>query len=892
MFCLTSITQIYAVDMDNQSLTDDFLHDGSFVSSVEDFGLSDNLNVGREEELASSDDSLAEKSDDVDIGFDNYLAIRDETRESEDSKVNTSLSTDNAKRIYYQDEIDYHVKLLDEDDNPLNGQKLSLEISNDTFSKVYESITNGTGNAVFRIPLNNGSFSVKVTYGGDSHYNPSVLDGKLTVLPRIESSDLNVYTFQRVPFSVTVFNADGTYSRNTRVSFAVAGETYYAVTDYFGKAELNINLDSGTYIITTTANGFTVENRIEVINRSLTVNRRNFYTYFGRDGVLKEEYSNAVLEFTGNFEEYGIITINAPARINGSNARFSNTVFYLHGDDITLDGISMYLNDSFEDNEYAGILIDGNDVTVSNVFMNISACDKKTLGIFSSGYDEPLSNLKLVNNTIVFDATGNGSYYWGIALVDADSALLSDNNITCYLPLRTVNWDGGFYGGISSDSVAGVAVQSSTNLRFQNNYVKVVGNSSQGYYPTLDAVLIHSCDNVIIFNNTILEEDFSTPFGDDNYLYALDIYLSNNVSVLSNEIHLNTSGGKLAAGTAYGIQLSGPFSDFVIAYNNISTYNFGPNIGIYSQNYAGDTSLFIFSNYINVTGFAGEHNWALVAGIEVQDTNDTIWNNTIEVHNLAGSTSGNAYGISYSQNTSSNHTYDIQYNKIKTDSNYAVYINASGTIKETVVSNNVLVTGNHEGDDAVYVAGDGNYVGGNTGEGSADVPTVPRWLANLLNLMDALNSDGAGHSNSTGNGTGFFDIGGNQSAGNGSGTNVWPFGGNDDGNGTSYSNDHDANHKSDSDVRHLADGDDRIVSEREDSGPGLSGNPFVGSPSSSAGSSSGSLVDVEKNAYEIDEKDDLAVKSTDYFQLGIIVFAALLLLILGYKREKDREEED
>lgn len=886
MVCLTSINQIYAADAGYQA--DDCLDESIVATAMEDSGLSDDsLAVEPDGYLASSDMAMESDNPKVDT-----LDSSDAAKESDDSRVDTKLSTDNPERAYYQDEIDYYVKLLDEDGNPLNDQELSLVISNDTYSKSYSNRTDGSGIAAFHLPLDIGTFVVKGSFEGDSTYNPSVLNGNLTVLPTIESSDLNVYTFNREPFVVTVFKSNGDYSGNTKVTFAIAGQTYEAVTDYFGKAELNINLDPGTYLIRTTANGFSVENRIVVTDYEFTVNRRNFYTYFTRDGVLKEEYSNAVLEFVGNFEEYGIITINAPAYLKGSNANFTNTVFHLNADGITLEGINMYLNDSFEDNEYAGILIDANDVTVSNVFMNISACDKKTLGIYSYGYiDEPLSNLKLVNNTIVFNADGNGPYYWGLALTYTDSALVSDNNITCSLPLRSVNWAGGFYGGISSDSVAGVAVQSSMNLRFQNNYVKVVGNSNQGYYPTLDAVLIHSCDNAIIFNNTIIEEDFNTPNGTDNYLYALDVYMSNNVKVLSNEIHVNTTGGKLAAGTAYGIQVSGPLSDFVIAYNNISTINNGPNIGIYSQNSAGDTSLFIYGNTINVTGLAGEHNWALVAGIEVQDTNDTIWNNTIEVHNLAGSTSGNAYGVSYSQNTSSNHTYDIQYNKIKTDSNYAVYINASGTIRDTNVSNNVLVTGTHEGDDAVYVAGDGNYVGGNTGDESASMPRVPQWLADLLNLMDALNSNGTGHSNSTGNGTGFFDNGGNQSFGNSSGTNVWPFNGNENGNGTHYSNNHNANQKSDSDVHYAADVDDLLVSEREDSSPGLSGNPIAGSPSS-AGLASSSPVDVDKRAYEIDEKDNLAVKSTDYMQLGFIVLAALLLLVLGYKRQKDREEEE
>lgn len=849
IICLTSLNQIYAVGEDNQTLTDNNL----VATAMVDF----------------------ESSDD-------YLTSGNETALSENPKTDTKLSTENSQKIYYSDEIDYNVKLIDDNNTPLRNQKLILEISNDTFTKSYDGVTDENGTAVFKIQLNIGTFIVKGNYSGNDDYNPSVLNEKLNVLPTIESSNLNIYTFKRDPFVVTVFKSNGEYSENTKVSFTVGGKTYDAVTDYFGKAELNVNLDPGTYNIKTTANGFTVENKIEVINKAYTINRRNFYMYFTRDGVLKEEYSNAVLKFDGTFDGYGVITINAPAYIKGVNTKFVNTVFHLNSNDVTLDNVNMYLTDSFKDNEYAGILIDANDVTVSNVFMNISANDKKTLGIFSYGdMDNTLSNLKLVNNTVIFNAQGNGSYYWGVALTYTDDALISGNDVTCSMPLRSVNWDGGFYGGISSDSVAGVAVQSSMNLRFQNNHVKVIGNSNQAGFPTLDAVLIHSCDNAIIFNNTILEEDFYTPNGTDNYLYALDIYLSNNVSVLSNQIHLNTTGGKLAAGTAYGIQVSGPVSDFVIAYNNISTINNGPNIGIYSQNYEGDTTLFIFSNIINVTGLAGEHNWALVAGIEVQDTNDTIWNNTIEVHNRANSTSGNAYGISYSQSTSRNHTYDIQYNKIKTDSNYGVYINASGNIKNTTVSNNVIVTRNHEGNDAVYVRGDGHYIGENTGDESDNALRVPQWLANVLRLMNALNSHGAGHSNNTETGNGIIDYGDNQGIGNNAGSNTIPYDANENRNATSNFNNHEANQNSNND--NAANVKASQGSERKNSSPGLTGNPIAGS-SSDAGSS-GSADDIV--AYEI-EKSIIDAKTNDVLVI-VIAIVAVLLLVYGYRRQSNKK---
>ncbi len=120
----------------------------------------------------------------------------------------------------------------------------------------------------------------------------------------------------------------------------------------------------------------------------------------------------------------------------------------------------------------------------------------------------------------------------------------------------------------------------------------------------------------------------------------------------SNNIAILTTGGMLAAGTAYPIQITGPSKRINITNNDLYSVSNGPNIGIYSQNYYGDTQLYIANNKINITGLAGNHSWALVAGIEAQDSNDTIVNNTIEVHSVAEvKDNDNIYGISYSQST-------------------------------------------------------------------------------------------------------------------------------------------------------------------------------------------------------------------------------------------------
>ena len=70
---------------------------------------------------------------------------------------------------------------------------------------------------------------------------------------------------------------------------------------------------------------------------------------------------------------------------------------------------------------------------------------------------------------------------------------------------------------------------------------------------------------------------------------------------------------------------------------------------------------------------------------------------------------------------------------------------------------------------------------------------------------------------------------------------------------------------------------DAVLGSDHDTAPGIGGDA---SPSISAASPSDSGSSAANpNAYEIDEHDNVAVKS-------------LLLLIIGYKRQKDKEEEE
>ena len=446
------------------------------------------------------------------------------------------------------------------------------------------------------------------------------------------------------------------------------------------------------------------ESSDDSLNRSVyIVNQRNFKMYFN-DNTLKPEYGDGIIVFDGNFNNMSTIKFYTENTwITSRHALFNNTVFDLGASGIALSNINLVLNQEFENNNQAGIYIHGNNITIYNCTLDYDApMDVTAFGIYCNGHNHDYDSLKIINNTINFQGHANAAncYNYPILLRNVHDCLVYGNNIICELPIKYIVYSFvGSYGSVSMDSVAAFASDYCNNLTLSNNYIYSNVNSGDDFYPTLDNVILYG-GTALVEKNTIICEDYYTQSGHDNYLQGLDIHNVEDLTVINNDISVSTSGGKPGMGTAYAIQINGPVQHAKIAFNRLSTYNNGPNLGIYSQNYYGDTYIDIISNFINVTGNASNDGtnpaWCLVSGIEVQDTNDNILNNTIIVNNLGDyKSSANVYGISYVQNTGGRHSYNIQFNNITTNGNYGVKLIGKVKDSETTdstIANNVINT--------------------------------------------------------------------------------------------------------------------------------------------------------------------------------------------------------
>lgn len=448
-----------------------------------------------------------------------------------------------------------------------------------------------------------------------------------------------------------------------------------------------------------------------IVNETYYVHQSDIDEYF-TDGVINPKYANKILVFTGNFENTGKLIIDVDnVTIIGADSYLKNTLFDINGDGVTLSNLNIDLDSEFEDNDYAGILVTSDNVVLSNLNINyVVPTNTEAYAVYATGNPRnPSKNLKILNSNIYFEGHNDdlNVYDNAVKLMYYKDSLMDNNTIITSLPLKNVN-HGSFGATLDSEFVLTVGFEHCDNFLFtNNNLVSDVNMRPGSTYPTLDCLMISRSDNCQILNNSVYMTDFITYPGVENYLYGIDIYNLNNLTVAYNTIHIVTTGGKLALGTAYPIQITGPISAVNITENDIYTFSNGPNIGIYSQNYYGGTELSITHNRINVTGLAGTHEWALVAGIESQDSDSYIANNTIEVHSVgAVGEKDNIYGISYRQSTSGNHSFNIQDNTVFSDGYSSVYLLSS---ENSTVANNLLVSYNE------------NVKNGNNGFGYGDL---------------------------------------------------------------------------------------------------------------------------------------------------------------------------
>ena len=359
------------------------------------------------------------------------------------------------------------------------------------------------------------------------------------------------------------------------------------------------------------------------------VTPQNFDKFFDDEGVLYDDVSFDKLVFKGEFnftvENFVIIK---PLTITGDGAILKNVGIKISSDDVNLDNLTFIADRSLG----SLIHVDGaGSINLTNLNINYSADTQEAVAVdIVAG-----SDVNLRNSTIFFEShvINDKQLSLAIHVLDSQNVLIDGNDITTKLPFVTVSY-GGDNNGMGSNNVNPVSIMDSSNVKFTNNYINSAANDCSAEFPTLQSLYIVRCSDSLIDHNNISMIDEITPVGMDNYMYGIVFGQDSNVTFSNNNLNISTKGGKVGNGTAYPFQ--GSYSDVIIKANHINTKSNGPNLGIYVASLEGESSeLLIEDNFINVTGLASpSKDWALVSGIEIQNGNAKIYNNTIYTYNV------------------------------------------------------------------------------------------------------------------------------------------------------------------------------------------------------------------------------------------------------------------
>ncbi|ALT69035.1 hypothetical protein [Methanobrevibacter millerae] len=134
---------------------------------------------------------------------------------------------------------------------------------------MYERTSNASGHVKMNINLN------PVTYVITANYNGLMASNTIKVLPVLSAKDINMKYRDGTKFEAKLVDGKGNLFAAQKITFNINGVFYERTTDAGGIARLNINLQAGEYIITSTFNGASLANKIIISGSDVNTNSTN-----------------------------------------------------------------------------------------------------------------------------------------------------------------------------------------------------------------------------------------------------------------------------------------------------------------------------------------------------------------------------------------------------------------------------------------------------------------------------------------------------------------------------------------------------------------------------------------------------------------------------------------
>ena len=233
-----------------------YKNESQFEAYVSDAGVNVTFEINGANYTRVSDENGTAKMN-INLGPGNYTINTYYNGESVENSIQV-LPTLIAQNLvkYYRNESQFYVSLIDGEGNPVSGVDITMNI-NGVF---YNRTTNENGTARLNINLNPGEYILTAAdplTGLQMSYN-------ITVLPTLNATDLEMTYKDGSAFKVSVVDGQGNPLANAAVKFNINGVFYTRYANSSGIVQLNINLMSGEYIITSEYNGLQISNTITI----------------------------------------------------------------------------------------------------------------------------------------------------------------------------------------------------------------------------------------------------------------------------------------------------------------------------------------------------------------------------------------------------------------------------------------------------------------------------------------------------------------------------------------------------------------------------------------------------------------------------------------------------
>lgn len=193
-----------------------------------------------------------------------------------DDLLDVNLTALNLTK-YYSGNEELMITLKDSNNRPFADQDITVKIN----GKEYYLVTDDNGEASCPVDLDVGEYTAVISYDETERYHSASINASVVVLTTVEGIDVVKLFDSGTQYFAIYVDSKGKAISNKEVTFKIAGRSHTVKTLPNGIVRLNINIDAGTYTISSTnpATGQKLTNTITIYYKIM--GNKDVSNYYG-----------------------------------------------------------------------------------------------------------------------------------------------------------------------------------------------------------------------------------------------------------------------------------------------------------------------------------------------------------------------------------------------------------------------------------------------------------------------------------------------------------------------------------------------------------------------------------------------------------------------------------